>query len=338
MTTRLTVAVEPRYFRSSSIQSRVLATALRHTIKPILGVWSHLPFDLYPPNLVDHAARLLPTPQGTHWRRVSVGAAVGEWVTGEGVEEANPAAGDGVILYLHGGAFITCGLNTHRGLVSRISSASGQPVLNLAYRQMPDVSITHAINDGIDAFRWLMDQGYTADRITVAGDSAGGYMAFGIARAVIDAGWGQPAAVVASSPLLDLKSDAKRAHRNADRCDLFPLSALERFSKVAMRRERRDGQPDRPCPVDMDVDGLPPALIQIGSREILMPDAEIMANRLVAGGIPCEFQVWSRQVHVFQAAAGWLPEAARAVNEVAHFIRTVEHERLSVMPDVAVNE
>jgi acetyl esterase/lipase len=88
----------------------------------------------------------------------------------------------------------------------------------------------------------------------------------------------------------------------------------------------------------MHRDGLPPALTRCGRRGVLLPGAEIMANRLVAGGIPCEFQVWSRQVHVFQAAAGWLPEAARAVNEVAHFIRTVEHERLSVMPDVAVNE
>lgn len=336
MTTRLTVAVEPRYFRSSSIQSRVLATTLRHTIKPILGVWSHLPFDLYPPNLVDHAAGIFPPPPGTHARRVSVGAAEAEWVTGEGVAEPSAANGDSVILYLHGGAFITCGLNTHRGLVSRISSASGQAVLNLAYRQMPEVSITNAINDGIDAFRWLLDQGYTADRITVAGDSAGGYMAFGIARAVIDAGWGKPAAVIAISPLLDLKSDAKRAHRNADRCDLFPLSALERFSKVALRRERRDGEPDRPCPVDMNVDGLPPALIQIGSREILMPDAEIMANRLVAADIPCEFQVWNRQVHVFQAAAGWLPEAARAVAEIAHFVHAVQHDRLADLPDVEV--
>src|SRR4029079_9994301 len=162
-------------------------------------------------------------------------------------------------------------LTSHRGLVSRMSSASGQAVLNLAYRQMPEVSITDAINDGIEAFRWLLDQGYSADRITVAGDSAGGYMAFGIARAVIDAGWGTPAAVVSISPLLDLKSDAKRAHRNADRCDTFPLSALERFSKIALRRERRDGNTDRPCPIDMDVDVLPPGLIQIGSREILMP-------------------------------------------------------------------
>jgi acetyl esterase/lipase len=332
MTTRLTVAVEPRYFRSSSIQSRFLATALRHTVRPTLSLWSHLPFDLQPPNFVDFIARALPVPEGSHIRPVSVGAAEAEWISGPGVSEASALADDHIILYLHGGAFLTCGLNTHRRLVARISAAADRPVLNLAYRQMPAVSITESINDGVEAFRWLLDQGYRADQITIAGDSAGGYMAFGIARAVIDAGWGQPEGVVAISPLLDLEAGAKRAHRNANRCDVFPLSALERFSKVAQRRERRDGVPDRPCPVDMDVEGLPPALIQIGSREILMPDAEIMANRLVAGGVPCEFQVWSRQVHVFQAAS-WVPEAQRAVREVAQFVQSLEGMRAVGLDD-----
>lgn len=323
MHSRLALAVEPRYFRSSSFQSRFLANTLRVTVRPTLAVWSHLPFDLQPPNFVDLIARLLPTPEGTQIRRLGVGAAEAEWVCGAGVDEANPQDDDHVILYLHGGAFLTCGLNTHRRMVSRISTAAERPVLNLAYRQMPAVSITESINDGVEAFRWLLDQGYQPGNITIAGDSAGGYMAFGIARAVIDAGWGQPEGVVAISPLLDLEADAKRSHRNADRCDVFPLSALERFSKIARRRERRDGVVDRPCPVDMSVDGLPPALIQIGSREILMPDAEIMANRLVAGGVPCEFQVWNRQVHVFQAA-GWVPEAQRAVKEVAQFMQSLE--------------
>ena len=332
MTTRLTVAVEPRYFRSSSIQSRLLASALRHTVRPTLGLWSRLPFDLYPPNVIDWIAKALPAAEGTEVRRVSVGATEAEWVTGKDVPEPSALNNDSVILYLHGGAFITCGLNTHRRMVSRISTASGQAVLNLAYRQMPSVSITESVGDGVDAFRWLLDQGYKADHITVAGDSAGGYLAFAIARAVIDTGWGTPAGVIAISPLLDLESDTKRVHRNAHRCDTFPLSALERFSTVALRCERRDGVPDRPCPVDMNIDGLPPALIQIGSREILMADAEIMANRLVAGGVPCELQVWNRQVHVFQAAS-WIPEAQRAVGEIALFVQSLEHQRSASLPD-----
>jgi acetyl esterase/lipase len=295
-------------------------------------LWSRLPFDLYPPNVIDWIAKALPAAEGTEVRRVSVGATEAEWVTGKDVPEPSALNNDSVILYLHGGAFITCGLNTHRRMVSRISTASGQAVLNLAYRQMPSVSITESVGDGVDAFRWLLDQGYKADHITVAGDSAGGYLAFAIARAVIDTGWGTPAGVIAISPLLDLESDTKRVHRNAHRCDTFPLSALERFSTVALRCERRDGVPDRPCPVDMNIDGLPPALIQIGSREILMADAEIMANRLVAGGVPCELQVWNRQVHVFQAAS-WIPEAQRAVGEIALFVQSLEHQRSASLPD-----
>ena len=137
----------------------------------------------------------------------------------------------GAILYFHGGAFLTCGLNTHRNLVSRISYAAGQPVLNVGYRQMPLEPITESVADGVVAFRWLLDQGYRPENITIAGDSAGGYLAFSVARAVIDAGWGRPAGVVAISPLLDVDSTGKRNHRNADRCETFPLNALERFTR-----------------------------------------------------------------------------------------------------------
>lgn len=320
MTTRLTVAAEPRYFRSASVQSRLLGFGLRHTVRPTLALWAHLPFDLFPPNLIDTAAKVLHVPDGARWQRVSLENCEAEWVTGKDVDDTIGAT-DRAIVYLHGGAFITCGLNTHRGLVARISAAAGQPVLNVAYRQMPTASITSSIDDGISAFRWLVSRGYRPENITIAGDSAGGYMAFGMARGIIDAGWGTPAGIVAISPLLDLENDAKRVHRNAHRCETFPLSALERFSVIAKRRERRDGLPDRPCPVNMNLDDLPASLIQVGSQEILRADAEIMANRLTSAGLPCDLQIWHHQVHVFHAAASWVPEGQRAIDEVALFVR-----------------
>lgn len=331
MTARLTVAAEPRYFRSASVQSRLLGFGLRHTVRPTLALWAHLPFDLYPPNLIDLIAKALPLPDGARWQRVKLQDCDAEWVAGKDVDDTIGAT-DHAIVYLHGGAFLTCGLNTHRRLVSRISAAAGQPVLNVGYRQMPRSSITSSIDDGISAFRWLLSRGYRPENITLAGDSAGGYMAFAIARGVIDAGWGTPAGVVAISPLLDLENDAKRMHRNAHRCETFPLSALERFSVLAKRREAIDGLTDRPCPVNMDIDGLPASLIQVGSREILRPDAEIMANRLTSAGLPCDLQIWHRQVHVFQAAASWVPEARRAIDEVALFVRGLEVQATAAKP------
>lgn len=173
MATHLSLAAEPQFFRGASVQSRVLGLGLRHTVRPLLGLWARLPFDLFPPNAVDHIARLLPVHAGTKWRTVELADCNGEWLQAKGVDDIK-AGNAGAILYFHGGAFLTCGLNTHRRLVSRISYAAKQPVLNVGYRQMPYEPITESVADGVDGFKWLMDQGYKAENITIAGDSAGG--------------------------------------------------------------------------------------------------------------------------------------------------------------------
>lgn len=332
----LSLAAEPQFFRGASVQSRALGFGVRHTVRPLLGLWARLPFDLFPPNVVDHIARLLPVHAGTKWRTVELSDCNSEWLQAKGVDDVahgNP----GAILYFHGGAFLTCGLNTHRRLVSRISYASDQPVLNVGYRQMPYEPITESIADGVDGFRWLMEQGYKPENITIAGDSAGGYLAFSVARVVMDEGWGRPAGVVAISPLLDFDPKGKQNHRNANRCQLFPVHAVAKLSDVALRMDTRRGiEGTRTCPVDMPLGDMPPALIHVGSREVLMADAELMANRLVSAGVPCDLQVWDRQIHVFQAAASWLPEARTAINEIGAFVQRLAEQEAAMTPAVRV--
>jgi len=328
----LSLAAEPQFFRGASVQSRVLGFGLRHSVRPLLGLWARLPFDLIPPNIVDHVARLLPVHAGTMWRSVHLRDCKSEWLQAKGVDDITKG-NVGAILYFHGGAFLTCGLNTHRRLVSRISYASEQPVLNVGYRQMPYEPITESVADGVDGFRWLMDQGYKAENITIAGDSAGGYLAFSVARAVMDEGWGRPAGVVAISPLLDFDPKGKQSHRNAHRCQTFPMHAVAKLSEVSLRMDTRRGiAGSRTCPVDMPLGDMPPALIHIGSREVLMADAELMASRLVSAGVPCDLQVWDRQVHVFQAAASWLPEARTAINEIGSFVQRLAAQEMAMTP------
>lgn len=328
MVSHLTVAAEPRFMPGASVQSRLLGLGLRHTVRPVIGAWARLPFDISPPNVVDAVARLLPVHEGTRWRTVHLASCSAEWLRAKGVDESTDS---GAILYFHGGAFLTCGVNTHRRLVSRISFSSKQPVLNVDYRQMPSVPIVTSIRDGVDAFAWLIEQGYRSDQITIAGDSAGGYLAFSVARAVMDRGWGRPAGIVAISPLLDFDDTRKRQHRNAHRCQTFPLHAVSRLSTVTHRHDTRLGVAgQRTCPVDMPLADMPPTLIHVGSREVLMADAELMANRLTSAGVPCELQVWDRQVHVFQASASWVPEARAAIEEIGTFVRHLAHRQQDV--------
>lgn len=320
MAPSLNVAAAPRFFSGRSVRSRLLGMGLRGTVRPALWAWSWLPIEFLPPNLVDHLARFLPVPEGTTWRTVELATCHAELLCADDVQELRQG-NRRIVLYFHGGAFLTCGLHTHRRLVARISKASGQPVLNVDYRLMPYSPITDSVTDCLNAFTWLLDQGYAPEDITLAGDSAGGYLAFSVARAVLDRGLGRPAGVVALSPLLDMNPATKRAHPNASRCEVFPIAALERFTELAKRVDARRGIADeRICPVNMDPTGLPPTLIQVGSGEIVMVDAEAMANRLVAAGVPCELQIWKEQVHVFQAAASWVPEAQAAISEIGAFM------------------
>ena len=324
MGSHLSLAVKPKFFKGTSTQSRILGFGLRHTVRPVLSLWARAPFEFMPPNVIDHIARLLPVHEGTMWRSVDLKDCPAEWLQAKGVADIH-AGNDKAILYFHGGGFLTCGLNTHRRLVSRISFASKQPVLNVGYRQMPQEPIINSIADCVDGFRWLVAQGYKPENITIAGDSAGGYLAFCVARAVIDKGWGRPAGVVALSPILDFDSVGKSSHRNVDRCQTFPMNAIVRMTDVASKLDTSRGVAGlRVCPVNMQMADFPPTMITIGSHEVLMADAELMANRLVSAGVPCELQVWDRQVHVFQAAASWLPEGRLAIEEIARFITDLE--------------
>lgn len=323
----LSVAAEPRFVSGAGVRSLLLGLGLRTTIRPVLSVWATLPFDLFPVNVIDRAARLLPVQAGTRWRSVTLTHCRAELVSADGVSDDGPRA----VLYFHGGAFVTFGLNTHRRLVAHLSRETGQPVLNVGYRQMPGTAISGSVADGVDAFRWLLDQGYRAGDITIAGDSAGGFLAFAVARKVIDAGLGRPAGIVAASPLLDLDPQRKFVHTNADTCQLFPMKAIERHSHIAHRIERKRGTGMQvQSPVDMVLDDLPPVLIQVGSREVLLPDAELMANLLVGAGVSCQLHVWDRQVHAFQAAVSWLPEAKAAVADIGAFVHSLPNSAAQV--------
>lgn len=197
------------------------------------------------------------------------------------------------ILYLHGGAFLTCGLNTHRSLVARLSRAADACVLNVEYRMLPSHRISDAIDDGLSGLRWLIRRGYDPGQIVIAGDSAGGYLAFMTTLAASQAGLPKPAGIAAVSPFTDPDPTTKMGHRNADRCAMFQVKAGSAVT------------------------------IHASSDELLLPDSEVMAERLEAAGVPCDLHLWDGQIHDFPLAADVLPEGRRAIHYIGDFIKQV---------------
>jgi acetyl esterase/lipase len=157
------------------------------------------------------------------------------------------------------------------------------------------------------------------------GDSAGGYLTYQLALAAQLAGLPMPAGLVAMSPLIDFDGTAKVTAESAETCAVFPPNCFDGLSQVVLRAARRAGEAEvlPPAPSSAALHGLPPSLIQASTAELVYPDAESMAAALIAAGADVELQVWDHQVHVFQAAAGILPEAVQAIEEIAAFVDEV---------------
>ncbi|REE97798.1 alpha/beta hydrolase [Thermomonospora umbrina] len=287
---------------------------MRIAIRPVFAYSPLTPSMLRLAGVFDlGAAVVMPAPPGTEIEPVSFGDFGGEWVRPPGAKEGR------VILYLHGGGFFTCGLRTHRRLVARIAKRSHAVALSVGYRQLPKAPLSVSMADAFEAYRGLLAQGYAPENIVIAGDSAGGFLAFTTALTAAEQGLPVPSAIVALSPLTDLDHEARASYPHTRSDAYIPahrLGALKRLLLAGME------DAPSPAPVDRDLRALPPVFMMCGSEEALRHDADLMVERLAEAGVPHRLQIWEGQIHVFQAFAGAVPEGHEAIDEIAAFIRT----------------
>ncbi len=242
------------------------------------------------------------------------GSVPAEWVIPRG---APPGT---ALLYIHGGAWFMGSPRSHRGLVSYITSEAGVRALSIDYRLAPEYPFPAGLEDCVTAYTWLLDRGFTAEKLVVAGDSAGGNLALALLVALRDAGGPLPAAAVALSPATDLagtgESYTTRAHLDPILANLGPSTVIPDY--IA------DHDPREPLisPLYADLHSLPPLLIHVGDHEVLLDDSVRFGERARLAGVEAQVVVWPEMFHVFQIFVPFLPEARRAVREIGLFIRS----------------
>jgi acetyl esterase/lipase len=275
--------------------------------------------------LVDFAARVMRPAPGSVRATISLPNCTAQLVRASGVLPADGKRS--VIVYMHGGAFLTCGVHTHGRLVTALSQYADSPVLVVNYRMIPKHSVGEALDDCYDAYKWLRLKGYEPDQIVLAGDSAGGYLALALAEKLQREGLhGEvPAAMVTLSPLFEVDNTTRASHPNIRSDAMFPpraFYALVDLVEEAARRRQKDGKPEEVYePLDHIEPGLPRTLIHVSGSEVLVSDARKAARRLAAAGVPVEVRVWPGQMHVFQLAAPAVPEATRSLRQIGDYIR-----------------
>jgi acetyl esterase/lipase len=226
----------------------------------------------------------------------------------------------GVILYLHGGAYVAGSPATHEGLAARLSRLSGVRVALPAYRLAPDHPAPAAFDVARAAHAALRARGYRPGEIVLAGDSAGGGLALALLADLCARGE-PPAGVIGFSPWVDLTLSGASLRENGRADPLLPAARAEEV--VGYVRGALAADDPRLSPLFARFDRPPPVMIEVGETEILRDDALRMAERLRAAGGEVRLGVRPLVPHAWPLFDGWFPEARQTLRCAARFVGEV---------------
>lgn len=223
----------------------------------------------------------------------------------------------GVILYLHGGAYVMGSPTTHRAMVARLSEMTGLRAVLPDYRLAPGHPFPAALEDALAVWDGLVARGYAPGRIVLGGDSSGGGLMLALLSVLLQRGE-RPALAFAFSPWSDLTLSGESFAANAARDPLLPTSQAELVLKYYLCGA--DAADPRASPLFARFPDAPPVFLQAAQTEILRDDTLRMAAALRAQGADVTVDLWGHLPHVWPIFQGWLPEADDALRRASAFI------------------
>ncbi|RUT36226.1 alpha/beta hydrolase [Paenibacillus zeisoli] len=261
-----------------------------------------------------------PTIVGLITKPVNVNGLYGEWVSTAEIE----ISGDGskpVVLYFHGGGFVAGTCRFYRDMAARISHFSGVQVLTFEYRLAPEHPYPAANEDALTAYYWLIEQGYSASQIMFGGDSVGATLALMTLITLRDRREALPVGAFMISPhadLVHLDGDSYVTNKELD-----PTGSLEGNERIlaAYLSSWQSVPPEILSPLRMNLTGLPPLFIQVGSMEVLLSDAVRLREQAEQAGVDVTLEIWDNMWSVFHFLAYMLPEAEQAIRNIGMFNR-----------------
>ncbi|MHA2009004.1 MAG: alpha/beta hydrolase [Promethearchaeota archaeon] len=240
----------------------------------------------------------------------------GEWQT---VPDANK---ERVLLYIHGGGHIMSSINTHREFTVMLGRKTNMRVLSLDYRLAPENPHPAALEDCVNAYKWLLSNGIKPKNIIICGDSAGGYYTLLTLLKLRDSGEKLPAGGICFSPSTDMAQTGESVINNSS-TDVI-LGNLGYIWWVHSHLVDIDPFNPAVSPLYADLKGLPPLLIQVSTSEMLYDDSKRFFEKAKQASVDITMQTWENTLHVFQRYPQ-LPETKEALEKVADFIMKIVH-------------
>lgn len=225
-----------------------------------------------------------------------------------------------VMLYFHGGGYRVGSVRSHRDMIARIAHGAKCRGLAVSYRCAPEFHYPAPLEDAVTAYQWLLAQGIAPNNIALGGDSAGGGIAIALLLKLRELGLPLPACAFTMSVWTDLTACGESYVTRAANDPIHQRKMIQTMAKGYLG----DVDPKDPMvsPMFADLRGLPPLLLQVGDRETVLDDSRVFAEKAVQAGVAVELEVWLEMIHVFQQFTDVLPEALRAIDSIARFLRS----------------
>jgi epsilon-lactone hydrolase len=253
-------------------------------------------------------------PRAVDYLETEAGGLPAMWAVPKG------ASTDRVLMCMHGGGFMGGSIYTHRKMFGHLAKAAGVRALLVSYHLLPEGLFPVPADDVTNAYRWLLDQGISADRIAFAGDSVGGWLAVTVQLRARGQGLPLPAAALLMSPCVDMETTGESYETNRDSDPFFKREVVRGIIGNFLG-EGTDPRDPRVNPLYADLDGLGPVYIQAGGDETLVDDARLLDEHARKAGVDVRLDVFPGMLHTFQMAAGRAPEADDAIRALADWVR-----------------
>lgn len=259
-------------------------------------------------------------------------------IAGVRVEVHTPVdhrAGGVTLLYLHGGGYVTCSPGSHKHVIAALAHLTGARVVAPAYRLAPEHPFPAALEDVTAVYRALLGRAGSADRLLLAGDSAGGGLSLALALHLRALGVALPRAVALISPWVDL---------SLTRTELEPLAHYD-YLRPKMLEETaqlyaQDTPLDHPLvsPIRADLTGLPPLFIVTGALEIFHDQNSRFVARAREHGVMVEHLIEPGMLHAFPAFSALASQGRDALLAVGRFLQKQTQGDHTVTPSASVGQ
>ncbi|MDH4565193.1 alpha/beta hydrolase [Pseudomonas sp. BN414] len=230
-----------------------------------------------------------------------------------------------LMVYFHGGGWVTGHIDDFDVLARKLAQRSSCAVLLVNYRLAPEHRFPAAIDDATNALHWAASEGQellgasAPLPLIVAGDSAGGNIAAVVARRAREQGQPEIAAQVLLYPVTD--ADFERpSYLDPQLQPLLTGEMMRWYWDHYLPDSSQRQHPDASPLLAEDLHGLPATLLITAEYDPLRDEGEAYAARLVAAGVPTQFERYAGQFHGFVSFVNMLPGSAAAIEHIGRFI------------------